>query len=387
MSYETHPIANIFPAMSDSEFQALRDDIEQYGQREPIWLYEGKVIDGRHRLRACEELGRAPRTEVYDGFDATAFVVSLNLHRRHLSASQLAFVALEIERVEAELAKKRQGTRMDLVTQIAQGSAQNESQRARHAASVLQDKGKAREKAATAVGVAASYVSDAKRIAREAPALAEKIKAGETTITQAKRELKEQARETRREENRVLIAQAPSPEVAAKSARYATIVIDPPWDWGDEGDQDQLGRARPTYGTMSIAELLELPVGDLADDDAHIYLWITNRSLPKGFALLDRWGFRYVTTLTWCKPSIGMGNYFRGSTEQVLFGVKGSQPLKRRDVGTWFQAPRGPNGHSSKPVEFYGLVESCSPGPYLEMFARSNRADWTPWGAEANAAA
>lgn len=96
MSYETHPIANIFPAMSDSDFQALRDDIEQYGQREPIWLYEGKVIDGRHRLRACEELGRAPRTEVYDGFDATAFVVSLNLHRRHLDESQRAKVAAKL---------------------------------------------------------------------------------------------------------------------------------------------------------------------------------------------------------------------------------------------------------------------------------------------------
>ena len=378
MSYEIHQIANIFPAMADAEFQALKADIEQYGQREPIWLFEGKVIDGRHRLRACTELGRAPRTEIYDGFDATAFVVSLNLHRRHLSASQLAFVALEIERVEADLAKKRMsaggGDKKSGPTQVSDPVQ-------------IQGRGEAREKAAAAVGVAASYVSDAKRIAREAPELAEKIKAGEATITQAKRELKEQAREQRREENRQLIAQAPSPVVASKAARYATIVIDPPWDWGDEGDQDQLGRARPTYGTMSMAELLELPVGDLSDDDAHIYLWITNRSLPKGFALLERWGFRYITALTWCKPSIGMGNYFRGSTEQVLFGVKGSQPLKRKDVGTWFQAPRGPNGHSSKPVEFYDLVESCSPGPYLEMFARSNRADWTPWGAEVDAAA
>ena len=100
--------------------------------------------------------------------------------------------------------------------------------------------------------------------------------------------------------------------------------------------------------------------------------------------LLERWGFRYVTALTWCKPSFGMGNYFRGSSEHVLFGVKGSQPLKRKDMGTWFQAPRGPLGHSSKPVEFYDLVESCSPGPYLEMFARSQRAGWSAWGADAN---
>jgi N6-adenosine-specific RNA methylase IME4 len=133
---------------------------------------------------------------------------------------------------------------------------------------------------------------------------------------------------------------------------------------------------------MPLEKLLELPVAQLADEDCHVYLWITNRSLPKGFALLERWGFRYITTLTWCKPSFGMGTYFRGSTEHVLFAVKGSQPLKRKDVGSWFQAPRGPLGHSSKPAEFYDLVESCSPGPYLEMFARSPRSGWSVWGAE-----
>lgn len=370
-NYEIHKLANVFPPMSSADFKALKADIEQHGQREPIWLLDGAVIDGRHRLRACTELGIEPRTRDYEGDDPLAFIVSLNLHRRHLSASQLAFVALDIERVESELAKARQGTRTDLPIQVSER---------------MEQRGEAREKAAKVVGVGASYVTDAKRIEREAPQLAEKIKAGETTITQAKRELKEAARESRREENRVLIAQAPSPVAVARSARFATITIDPPWDWGDEGDQDQLGRARPTYGTMSFGELLDLPVADLSDDDAHIYLWITNRSLPKGFALLERWGFRYITAITWCKPSIGMGNYFRGSTEHVLFGVKGSQPLKRKDVGTWFSAPRGPQGHSSKPVSFYDLVESCSPGPYLEMFARSNRADWTPWGAEADAA-
>ncbi len=123
-----------------------------------------------------------------------------------------------------------------------------------------------------------------------------------------------------------------------------------------------------------------LPLQKLAMDDCHLYMWITNRSLPKGFALLDEWGFRYVTAITWAKPSFGLGNYFRGQTEHILFGVRGSQPLRRKDVGTLFIAPRGTGGHSSKPREFYELVESCSPGPYLEMFSRSERADWTQWG-------
>jgi N6-adenosine-specific RNA methylase IME4 len=108
-------------------------------------------------------------------------------------------------------------------------------------------------------------------------------------------------------------------------------------------------------------------------------LWVTNRSLPKAFRLIEAWGFRYITCLTWVKPSIGMGNYFRGSTEQVLFAVKGSQMLKRRDVGTHFEAKRG-DGHSAKPDEFYSLVESCSYGPYIDVFGRKERDGWTVWG-------
>lgn len=207
-----------------------------------------------------------------------------------------------------------------------------------------------------------------------------KVRAGTKTVAQVKRDRKEATRETRREVNRAKVETTAPVRVGV--ARFATIVLDPPWDWGDEGDADQLGRARPEYATMSIDQIAALPVADLADVDCHVYLWITNRSLPKGFDLLDRWGFRYVTCLTWCKPSIGMGNYFRGSTEQILFGVKGSQPLKRKDVGTWFHAPRGER-HSAKPAEAYALIESCSPGPYLDMFARTQRPGWAVWGADA----
>lgn len=203
----------------------------------------------------------------------------------------------------------------------------------------------------------------------------------EPSTTQAMiRVVKEAEREQKREDNRKLVEETAPPQQVLGT--YPTVVIDPPWDWGDEGDVDHFGRGKPTYETMSLDKLLELPVPELAEKDAHLYLWITNRSLPKGFALLDRWGFRYVTCLTWCKPSIGMGNYFRGSTEQVLFGVRGSLPLLRADVGTWFAADRA-GRHSAKPDAFFKLVESCSPGPWLEMFARNQRPGWRVWGAEA----
>lgn len=372
MTYEAHPAAIMFPAMSDEEYHSLKIDIQQNGLHEPILVHEGKVIDGRHRQRACLELGLSPKIEVWDGSGSLiSLIYSLNIHRRHLTASQRAALAIdllpaleaeneELRRKKISLSRKNQSTQIAELSELSQTSA---------------------EKAAGQVKANRQYVADAKAIKKQAPEKFEAIKAGVMTITEAKRELKEQHREERRQQNRDLVKQTPVPTSVA--AKFATITIDPPWDWDDEGDADQLGRSRPTYSTMSFEEIRKLPVADMSDADCHLYLWITNRSLPKGFDLLDAWGFRYVTCLTWCKPSIGMGNYFRGSSEQILFGVKGSQPLKRKDVGTWFAAPRGPNGHSSKPVEFYDLVESCSPGPYLEMFARSGRTDWTTWGAEA----
>lgn len=365
-----HPAANIFPLMTGAEYDALVSDIAEHGQHEPIWLHpDGRIIDGRNRYRACCDLGLVPESKIWDGKGSlVAFVVSLNLHRRHLSSSQRAVVALDVlPLLEAE-ARERMlagvGTNHD--QKIDQGNNGRAPQ--------------ATEQAATMTGTNRQYVSDAKAIAQTAPDLLENIRSGETTIPAAKREIKERKREERREVNRQIIETVPTVTEAVQLAKFATIVIDPPWDWGDENDVDQFGRARPTYKTMTLYELRELPVGDLADVDCHLYLWITNRSLPKGFDLLDAWGFRYITCLTWVKPSFGMGNYFRGQSEQVLFGVRGSQLLKRKDVGTVFQAPRGPNGHSSKPLAFMDLVESCSPGPYLEMFSRSNRLGWTTWG-------
>lgn len=387
-----HEIAGIFALMQGHEYDALVADIQAHGVLEPIWLYEGKILDGRNRYNAAREAGATFETKTFNGsaFEAIEFAWSLNRTRRHLSPSQAAMAdarrnkLTDVYAAVREAARERQGTRNDLRPNIQEQIPECDGD----ATEVIADKPPApqtRDIRAKAAGTNAKYINLADKILETRPEMAAEVEAGKKTLSDVQRTLREDAREQRRDENRALIAATPAITAAAIARRFATITIDPPWDWGDEGDKDQMGRARPTYGTMALSELLELPVGDMADTDCHIYLWITNRSLPKGFQLLERWGFRYITALTWCKPSIGMGNYFRGSTEQILFGVKGSQPLRRKDVGTWFQAPRGPNGHSSKPVSFYDLVESCSPGPYLEIFARSGRDDWTSWGAESNA--
>jgi N6-adenosine-specific RNA methylase IME4 len=109
-------------------------------------------------------------------------------------------------------------------------------------------------------------------------------------------------------------------------------------------------RSRPSYATMSQEELLALPVASWADERAHLYLWSTNLNLPDALELMEAWGFRFVTLLTWIKPSIGLGSYFRTTTEQVLFGVRGQLLTRARNIGTHFTAPK--TFHSEKPACF-----------------------------------
>jgi N6-adenosine-specific RNA methylase IME4 len=162
---------------------------------------------------------------------------------------------------------------------------------------------------------------------------------------------------------------APTPVV------FSSIVIDPPWRYDNVATR---GAAEDHYPTMSMDDLRAMVLP--AADDSHLYLWVTNGFIREGFELMDAWGFTYKTCLTWCKPQIGMGNWFRNSTEHVLFGVRGKLATLRNDCPTWFKANR--TQHSSKPESFYDLVTSCSPGPHLEMFARARRIGWHVWGNE-----
>lgn len=219
-------------------------------------------------------------------------------------------------------------------------------------------------------------------LAEQEVELHEAVRSGEKTMTQAQREVREEKREEKRKENRKKVKK--SKALSELVGVFATIVLDPPWDWGDEKDVNQMGRAKPDYATMTREQLMALPVSKWTDKDCHIYCWVTNRSMPKVFTLMETWGFRYITLLTWPKPSFGLGNYFRGQTEHIAFGVKGSQQLKRKDASTLLPVWDRGKEHSSKPLELYSFIESCSPGPYLEVFGRGEpRKDWTMIGADA----
>jgi N6-adenosine-specific RNA methylase IME4 len=166
--------------------------------------------------------------------------------------------------------------------------------------------------------------------------------------------------------------------------KYATILADPPW-MERGGGKIKRGADRH-YPLMHTREIRNLPVSSLALPDAHLYLWVTNNFLPDGLQVMAAWEFRYVTCITWAKDKIGLGQYFRGQTEQCLFGVRGQPGYKLNEDGgrlqgrTLIAAPRGE--HSAKPEEMRRMIERVSCGPYLELFAREQARGWDTWGNE-----
>lgn len=172
--------------------------------------------------------------------------------------------------------------------------------------------------------------------------------------------------------------------------QYATLLADPPWQF-----QNRTGKMAPEhkrllrYPTMELDGIFNLPISRLAADRSHLYLWVPNALLAEGLEVMRRWGFKYKSNIVWHKirkdggpDGRGVGFYFRNVTELLLFGVRGSMRTLapgRRQVN--FLATRK-REHSRKPDEIYDLIESCSPGPYLELFARFQRKGWDQWGNE-----
>jgi N6-adenosine-specific RNA methylase IME4 len=175
--------------------------------------------------------------------------------------------------------------------------------------------------------------------------------------------------------------------------RFSTVLADPPWRF-----QNRTGKMAPEhrrlsrYGTMTVEEIAALPVAHVTAEPAHLYLWVPNALLAEGLHVLEAWGFTYKSNIVWHKirkdggpDGRGVGFYFRNVTELVLFGVRGKNARTlapgRRQVNFMKSRKRE---HSRKPDELYDIIEACSRGPYLELFARGVRRGWSSWGNQAN---
>ncbi|MDX2249607.1 MAG: MT-A70 family methyltransferase [Bacteroidia bacterium] len=181
--------------------------------------------------------------------------------------------------------------------------------------------------------------------------------------------------------------------VFTQGKKFATILADPPWQF-----QNRTGKMAPEhkrlsrYPTLNLDEIKAIPVSEATADTAHLYLWVPNALLAEGLEVMQAWGFTYKTNLIWYKTRKdggpdrrGVGFYFRNVTEIILFGVRGKNPRTLQPGRTQENIiVKQKREHSRKPDEQYELIEACSRGPFLEMFARGNRPKWVCWGNQAD---
>src|SRR5262245_17621753 len=335
---EFHPVASIFPMMVGEEFEALKADIAANGLREPIWTHDGKIIDGRNRFQACEAVNLNPTFREWHGDGSlVSFVVSLNLKRRHLTSSQKAVLALEIEKHLAEEAatQKRNAGRQAAHAQH-QGRVFQRVEKPIHAA----------QQSAVLAGTNRQYVSDAKKIETDAPDLLPKVRDGVLTIPEAKREINARQR-----------AEIKARPVEKPRGKYSCIVIDPPWPMEKIEREERPNQVGFEYPTMTEDELRQFPLPSFAADDCHLYLWTTHKFLPLALSLAEHWGFKYQCLMTWVK-NVGFTPFsWMYSTEHVLFCRRGNLPLEKLGMRLDFAAKVREN--SRKADAFYELVRTA----------------------------
>jgi N6-adenosine-specific RNA methylase IME4/ParB-like chromosome segregation protein Spo0J len=339
------------------EISSLAASIKELGLLHPIVVRpDGRLIAGERRLTACRRLGwkTIPVTFV-DLKEVVRGEFAENAHRKDFLPSEIEAIRRAIEPYERKAAKERQRKHG--------GTAPG---RRKHSGQISTTEGRTRDRIGAFAGISGRSLEKIQAIMAAAerqprrfgPLVAEMDRT--RRIDSVYRKLRQ--------------IQDADKRLAVKPPRgkFRTLCVDPPWAYS-AGE-----RSRPIYSTRSQKELLALPVASWADDQAHLYLWSTNLNLPDAFELMDAWGFKFVTLLTWVKPSMGLGSYFRTTTEHVLFGVRGRLLTRSRKIGTHFEAPK--SHHSAKPEPFYQMVQQASYPPFLDVFARQRRTGWTVWG-------
>ena len=334
-----HEIADLFPLIEGDEFQLLCEDIKKEGLNHPVILLDDEILDGRNRYRACVEVGIEPRYEQFKGDDPLAFVLSENLHRRHLTASQRAALAAE-------------------VANITWGGDRTSDQDAKLRLE------KTNKEASELFQVGKRYVEEAKAIKERYPDKFREFKAGKKTIQQAKREIvKENVKD--------------QPELPTD--KYRVVYADPPWNYGNSG-LDDYGHAERHYPTMSIEELGHLGVPDIVEENSVLFIWTTSPLLEDCFRVIRMWGFNYKTSFIWNKIKHNFGYYNSVRHELLLVCTKGSclpdtpklfnsvQSIERKE-------------HSEKPEEFREIIDTLyTKGKKIELFSRKQTKGWDVWG-------
>lgn len=382
------PYKDWLPPLASAELESLRLSIEAEGVKHPVEATEdGRLLDGHHRRMVCPDAPTrfVPGSAAWDDEECYAYIFRTNFHRRSLSPEQ----------------KREQISRVREIVRTFR-----ETDPHRYTEAVLAEMfGVARRTVSDWVttnggsAISCHPVPDARVKVPQShwPEIARRVTSGESqTQVAADYGVTKQAisrilaNHERRQETKEECVSGTNPRVVndlgilvRDEELFTTFYADPPWQYENQGTRAATGNH---YGTMTLAEIAAEPVARLADEKACLFLWTTGVFLPHSFPIIQAWGFEYKTYAVWCKPQIGIGNYFRKATEILLVATKGGMQFRKPQKTDWFEfdevaITHDRLRHSQKPQEFRRIIEAVCPGPYLELYGREVPGDdWTVYG-------
>ena len=398
--YKVHPAAKLFPLMVPLELDKLSEDIKENGLRQPAitWM-DGKtevLLDGRNRLLACEQAGIAHHTELYEGDDPFGFVLSHNLRRRHLGESERAMVGARLKEVLEKDRPKGRPPKESVAERPPSGERRPP----------------VRDEAARMVNVGGRSVQKALKVIKDGtPELAAAVDAGIVKVDLAAqvadmpkdqqkaivREVAENPKKNARSIVRRHEIDQVSERIESESADlpdgpFRVLLVDFPWAYAKRaGDGTQRGQTNyPTMTKDEIVTFAREKIAPIAHEDSVLWLCITNAHLVAGdhVDVLKAAGFTGKTMLSWDKQRMGTGDWMRGQTEHFIMAIKGRPQVRSSSSPTVLpMIEEKRREHSQKPEALYAFIEDLCPGNKVELFSRTDRLGWIPWGGEAGSLA
>lgn len=362
----------VMPPLSDSDFESLKQDILERGVLVPVEYDEdGNILDGHHRVQACEELGIVDWPKfVRKGLnEAEKFTHArqLNIARRHLNQEQkrelIADQLKDTPSISNRAIASRLGVSHPTVANVRQELEDNgDVERFTTSTDTLGRNQPARKPIRT------SFIDDTPEGQKEAFARSKELR-HERNIESREKRLDRIAEISKGNEDLDV------------SQQYPVIYADPPWRYENPPVGGSNRSIENHYPTMTLEEICKLPVSDLATDDALLYMWATAPKLAECLEVIKAWGFEYRTNLVWDKEVIGMGYHARNQHEILLVAKRGNIPPPKagEQPSSVFREKRG--AHSAKPTFYYEMIEKAYPSlPKIELFCRTPRDGWSVWG-------